>query len=167
VVGDREAVPGEAGELLLAGPHVCLGYLDNPEATAAALQDGWFHTGDLVRRDEDGFFYVAGRKKEMFISGGENVYPAEVEVALGSHPAIADCAVVGMPDGRWGEVGCAFVVPRDPGRFDAVAVKAWLRERLAHYKVPKVFVVKGELPRNANGKVYKPALTEEARHHAG
>ncbi|MFH1469294.1 MAG: long-chain fatty acid--CoA ligase [Pseudomonadota bacterium] len=166
VVGEREAAPGEAGELLLAGPHVCLGYHDDPEATAAAIQDGWFHTGDLVRRDEDGFFYVAGRKKEMFISGGENVYPAEVEVALGGHPAIADCAVVGMPDTRWGEVGCAFVVARDPDAFDPAQVKVWLRERIAHYKVPRAFVVLAELPRNANGKVYKPALVQEARGHA-
>ena len=165
VVGARDAQPDEVGELWLAGPHVCLGYHDDPQATAAALEDGWFRTGDLVRRDTDGFFYVAGRKKEMFISGGENVYPAEVEVALGDHPAVAECAVVGMPDSRWGEVGCAFVVPRNGG-FDAEAIKAWLRQRLAPYKVPKRFVTMDDLPRNASGKAHKPSLEQEARSHA-
>jgi fatty-acyl-CoA synthase len=165
VVGDREAEPGEVGELWLSGPHVCLGYHDNPEATAGALSDGWFHTGDLVKRDVDGFFFVAGREKEMFISGGENVYPAEVEVALGAHPAVAECAVVGMPDSRWGEVGCAFVTLRGAD-LDPAAVKLWLRERLAPYKVPKRFVVLDELPRNASGKAHKPTLAQEALSHA-
>jgi fatty-acyl-CoA synthase len=165
VVDGRDAAPDEVGELWLSGPHVCIGYHDNPEATAAALSDGWFRTGDLVRRDADGFFYVAGRKKEMFISGGENVYPAEVEVALGAHPAVAECAVVGMPDSRWGEVGCAFVVPRSGG-FDPALVKAWLRDRLAPYKVPKRFVILEDLPRNASGKAHKPSLEREARGHA-
>jgi len=165
VVGDRDAEPGEVGELWLAGPHVCLGYHDNPDATAGSLTDGWFHTGDLVKRDADGFFYVAGREKEMFISGGENVYPAEVEVALGAHPAVAECAVVGMPDSRWGEVGCAFVVPRNGG-FDPAQVKGWLRSRLAPYKVPKRFVCLDDLPRNASGKAHKPSLEQEAMSHA-
>jgi fatty-acyl-CoA synthase len=165
MVGEREAEIDEVGELWLSGPHVCLGYHDNPEATAASLGAGWFHTGDLVKRDADGFFYVAGRKKEMFISGGENVYPAEVEVVLGTHPAVAECAVVGMPDSRWGEVGCAFVVPREGG-LDEAAVKRWLRERLAPYKVPKRFVVIDDLPRNASGKAHKPTLCEEALRHA-
>lgn len=165
VVDGREAEPDEVGELWLSGPHVCLGYHDNPEASAAAIVDGWFRTGDLVKRDVDGFFYVAGRAKEMFISGGENVYPAEVEVALGAHPAVAECAVVGMPDSRWGEVGCAFVVPRGGG-LDPATVKAWLRERLAPYKVPKAFVTMQDLPRNASGKASKPALVQEARNHA-
>ncbi len=166
VVGESDAEPGEVGELWLAGPHVCLGYHDNPEATEAALTDGWFRTGDLVKCDDDGFFYVAGRKKEMFISGGENVYPAEVEVALGAHPDVAECAVVGMPDSRWGEVGCAFVVPRN-GSFDAAVVKPWLRERLAPYKVPKRFVCVDDLPRNASGKAHKPSLCREALNHVG
>jgi fatty-acyl-CoA synthase len=165
VQGGRDTEPGEVGELWLAGPHVCLGYHENPSATAGSLRDGWFRTGDLVRRDEEGFFYVAGRQKEMFISGGENVYPAEVEVALGAHAAVAECAVVGMPDSRWGEVGCAFVVPRDGG-FDDAQVKAWLRERLAPYKVPKRFVVLDDLPRNASGKAHKPTLCQEALRHA-
>lgn len=165
VVDGREAEVDEVGELWLAGPHVCLGYHDDPEATAGALTDGWFRTGDLVKRDGDGFFYVAGRKKEMFISGGENVYPAEVEVVLGSHPEVAECAVVAMPDSRWGEVGCAFVVPRGAA-VDPQAVRSWMRERLAPYKVPKLLLSVDDLPRNSSGKVFKPALVEEARSHA-
>jgi fatty-acyl-CoA synthase len=108
---------------------------------------------------------MAGSEKEMFISGGENVYPAEVEVALGAHPAVAECAVVGMPDSRWGEVGCAFVTLRGAD-LDPAAVKLWLRERLAPYKVPKRFVVLDELPRNASGKAHKPTLAQEALSHA-
>ncbi len=165
VVDGRDAEPDEVGELWLAGPHVCLGYHANPQASAATMQDGWFRTGDLMRRDRDGFFFVAGREKEMFISGGENVYPAEVEVALGAHPAVAECAVVAMPDSRWGEVGCAFVVPRN-GALDSDSLKRWLRDRLAHYKVPKVFVPLDDLPRNASGKASKPALAQEAQRHA-
>ena len=165
VVDGREAEDGEVGELWLSGPHVCLGYHDDPDATVASLQDGWFRTGDLVKRDSDGFFTVAGRMKEMFISGGENVYPAEVEVVLGAHPAVAECAVVGMPDSRWGEVGCAFVVPRNGG-FEPTHLKAWLRERLAPYKVPKAIVSLEDLPRNASGKASKPSLVQEARSHA-
>ncbi len=165
VVEGREAKVDEVGELWLSGPHVCLGYHGNPDATSASLEDGWFRTGDLVKRDADGFFYVAGRKKEMFISGGENVYPAEVEVVLGAHPDVAECAVVAMPDDRWGEVGCAFVVPRNGG-LEAAGVRAWLRERLAHYKVPKAVVSMEDLPRTSSGKVFKPALEREARGHA-
>ena len=128
---------GEVGELLLRGPHVCLGYWNNPEATAAALDaEGWFHTGDLARRDADGFFTIAGRKKDMFISGGVNVYPAEIEGELLLHPAVQDAAVIGVPDPTWGEVGVAFVVPRgDPPTAEELA--AFLAERLAKYKIPK------------------------------
>jgi fatty-acyl-CoA synthase len=163
--GIREAAVNEVGELWLSGPHVTLGYFRNPQATAASLVDGWFRTGDLARRDSDGFFHVAGRKKDMFISGGENVYPAEVEVVLAGHPDVAECAVVQMPDARWGEVGCAFVVPRDGG-LQGDQLRSWLRERLAGYKVPKAFVAVESLPRNSSGKVMKDRLREEARGHA-
>ena len=164
-----EVPPGEVGEMLFRGPHVCLGYWNDPEATAAALDpDGWFRSGDLARRDEDGFFYVAGRKKEMLISGGVNVFPAEIEAALLLHPAVEDAAVVGVPDERWGEVGVAFVVGRSPGEpgeelspdGGEEELSAWLAERLAKYKIPKTFRLVDELPRTPYGKVLKGELVE-------
>ena len=161
-VDGRDAAVDEVGELELAGPHVCAGYLDNPEATDAALVDGWFRTGDLVRMDADGYVHVAGRRKEMFISGGENVYPAEVENALMGHPGIRECAVVPVPDARWGEVGLAFVVGDD---LDGEALRPWLRERLAGYKIPKHIALREALPRNPSGKLLRAELIEEARRH--
>lgn len=163
---------GEVGELLFRGPHVCAGYWRDPEATAAALDaEGWFHSGDLGRRDEDGFYYVAGRRKDMIISGGVNVYPAEIEAALLLHPGVEDAAVVAVPDERWGEVGVAFVVPRAAagppagagsaaGPLDPDALAAFLGERLARFKIPKVFRVLDRLPRTAYGKVVKGELRE-------
>ncbi len=157
---DGAEVPvGEVGELLLRGPHVSAGYWRNPEATAAALDtEGWFHTGDLARRDEDGFFFIAGRRKEMFISGGVNIYPAEVESALLEHPAVSDAAVVGVPDPKWGEAGVAFVVPGEGAGPSPGELAGFLEERLARYKVPKRFVFVDELPRTAYGKVRRAAL---------
>jgi len=153
-----EVHDGEVGELLLRGPHVCLGYWNNPEATTAALDpEGWFHTGDLARRDADGFFTIAGRKKDMFISGAVNVYPAEIEGELLLHAAVKDAAVIGVPDPTWGEVGVAFVVPRgDPPT--AEELTAFLAERLAKYKIPKRFVFIDALPRTPYGKVVKAEL---------
>lgn len=155
------AVPvGEVGELCLRGPHVCRGYWNNPEATAAALDaDGWFHTGDSARRDEEGFFFIAGRRKDMLISGGVNVYPAEIEAELLLHPHVADAAVVGVPHKTWGEVGVAFVVPRAQAP-SPEALAAFLGERLAKYKVPKEFIFVAALPRTAYGKVVKGELRE-------
>ena len=129
--------PDQVGELVLKGPSYCSGYWDNPEASAAAVDaEGWFHTGDVAYCDEDWYFFIVDRKKDMFISGGENVYPAEIEAVLYKHPAVHMCAVVGVPDPKWGEVGLACVV-RKPG---AVATEdeliAFLQERLARYKVP-------------------------------
>lgn len=162
----RDVPQGVVGELWLRGPHVCEGYFRNPKATAEALTpEGWFRTGDLARTDADGFFTIAGRKKDMYISGGENVYPAEVEVALAAHPDVAECAVVSMPDSRWGEVGCAFYVPRADAP-DGEGLRRFLRERLAGYKVPKAFVPVAALPRNPSGKVVKEGLIREARTHA-
>ncbi len=157
----RDVPAGEVGELLFRGPHVCSGYWNNPEATAAALDaDGWFHSGDLARRDEDGFFYIAGRQKDMIISGGVNVYPAEIEAALLLHPDVEDAAVVGVPDDRWGEVGVAFVVPLGGRRLDPEALAAHLAERLARFKIPKRFELIDELPRTAYGKVVKGELRD-------
>jgi fatty-acyl-CoA synthase len=154
-----EAGVDEPGELLLSGPAVFGGYFRDPEATAAAFDGPWFRTGDVLSRDAEGFFRVAGRKKEMFISGGENIYPAEVEAVLAQHPAVAHAAVIGVPDPRWGEVGHAFVEPRPGQAVDPAAVLAFLDGRIARFKQPKSVTV-AELPRNAAGKIDKRALRE-------
>lgn len=155
----HDVPPGEVGELWLRGPHVSLGYWNAPEATAAAFdRDGWFHTGDMARADEERFYYVAGRRKDMFISGGVNVYPAEIEAELLQHPAVSDAAVIGVPDERWGEVGVAFVVPRGGAQPSPEALVAFLGDRLARYKLPRAVVQVEALPRTAYGKVAKPEL---------
>ncbi len=133
----REVPNGEVGELLLKGPHVCSGYWNNPEATAAALDaEGFFHTGDLARRDGDDFFTIAGRRKDMFISGAVNVYPAEIEGELMLHPGVSDVAVIGAPHPTWGEVGVAFVVPRPGVAPSGEELAAFLAAKLAKYKIP-------------------------------
>ncbi|TMJ13692.1 MAG: long-chain fatty acid--CoA ligase [Alphaproteobacteria bacterium] len=156
----RDVPRGEVGELLFAGPGITPGYWMNAEATRTAFTaDGWLRSGDLGRQDEAGFFYVAGRRKEMFISGGENVYPAEVENVLAAHPAIIEAAVVGAPDARWGEVGRAFVQVADGAAApDAAQLDAFCRARLAAYKVPRSFAVVADFPRTAAGKVQKHLL---------
>jgi fatty-acyl-CoA synthase len=157
----RDVADGEIGELLLRGAHVSLGYWNNSQATAAALDaDGWFHSGDLAQRDEEGIFTIAGRRKEMLISGGVNVFPAEIEGVLLQHPAIADAAVVGVPDERWGEVGIAFVVARGES-LHPEALLAYLGERLARLKLPKALRWVDELPRTPFGKVVKGELREQ------
>jgi fatty-acyl-CoA synthase len=146
----------EEGELQVQGPNVFTGYWRNPEATARAFtDDGWLRTGDVAERDEEGFYRIRGRLKEMYISGGENVYPAEVEAVLHEHPQVADAAVVGVPDERWGEVGLAFVVA------DAVTEEeliAFCAEALARFKVPRSVHFVAEIPRNSLGKIQKQAL---------
>ncbi|MBF5057456.1 acyl-CoA synthetase [Alcanivorax sp. 521-1] len=161
----RDVPEGEAGELLIRGPNITPGYWNRPDATAEAIRaDGWLHSGDVARRDADGYYYIVDRWKDMYISGGENVYPAEVEQVLEQHPAIAEVAVVGMPDERWGEVGKAYygLSPDqdDPGD---QALRAYCRERLAGYKIPKAFQAVDALPRNALGKVTKQELRDDAR----
>ena len=143
-------------ELQVRGPNVFPGYWRNEEATAAAFTaDGWLRTGDIAERDDEGFYRIKGRLKEMFISGGENVYPAEIEAVLHEHPRVADAAVLGVPDERWGEVGVAFVVADGIGEDELVE---WCRGRLARFKVPKSFRFIGEIPRNGMGKVQKQEL---------
>ncbi|MEJ8567325.1 class I adenylate-forming enzyme family protein [Elongatibacter sediminis] len=166
--GGRDAAPGETGEVWFSGPGITPGYFADEEATAAALTaDGWLRSGDLGRRDEEGYFYIVGRLKDMYISGGENVYPAEIENQLAEHPDVLEAAVTGVADERWGEVGCAYVLAR-PGQTlsGPDELRAWLRERLAAYKVPRYFVSLDDFPRTAAGKVRKhllPAPPVEAR----
>ena len=155
----RDVATGEVGELWFRGPHVSLGYWRQPEATAAAyVAGGWFRSGDLARRDADEFFTIAGRAKEMIISGGVNVYPAEIEAVLLQHPGVRDAAVVGVDDPTWGEAGIAFVVPLAPGSAPADALLDFVGERLARFKLPKAVVHLSELPRTAYGKVVKGEL---------
>ncbi|WP_017975416.1 acyl-CoA synthetase [Actinopolyspora halophila] len=153
---------GEPGEVLVAGPNVVDGYWRRPEETAESFTaDGWFRSGDVATVDEDGFHRIVDRIKDMFVSGGENVYPAEVEAVLHEHSAVADAAVVGMPDPTWGEVGKAVVVVHSEGRAETAELAAFVAERLGKYKVPKNITLVDELPRGATGKVDKAALRRE------
>jgi fatty-acyl-CoA synthase len=155
----QETPAGEVGELCLRGPHVCAGYWQQPALTASVLDAGhWFHTGDLARRDDAGRYYIAGRRKDMFISGGVNVYPAEIEGELLQAPTVADAAVVGVPDPTWGEVPVAVVVWRDGVTADPDGLRAWLHDRLARFKVPRRVITVPVLPRTPTGKVQKDAL---------
>jgi acyl-CoA synthetase (AMP-forming)/AMP-acid ligase II len=151
------------GEVLLRGPNVMLGYLDDPSATAAAVDpDGWLHTGDVGRLDDRGYLMITDRLKDMYICGGFNVYPAEVERVLAGLSGVAEAAVVGVPDERLGEVGRAYLVARPGHELDPDSVIAWCRERLAGYKAPRSVEVRAELPHNASGKVLKYLLREES-----
>jgi fatty-acyl-CoA synthase len=155
---DGDAGAGEPGEVLVRGPNVTPGYWQDPDATDRAFDDGWLHTGDVATRDDEGYLRIVDRLKDMYISGGENVYPAEVEQALYAHPAIAECAVIGVADPTWGEVGHAFVVLRDAQHVDAQSLELHVGSRLARYKVPKSFEFVQELPHNAAGKLLKSRL---------
>jgi fatty-acyl-CoA synthase len=152
---------GQAGELLIHGPHVCSGYWRNPEATEKALVDGWFHTGDMVHKDEDGFFYIDGRYKDMIKSGGENIYAAEVEAIIRDHPTVQDAALIGKPDPKWDEVGLMIVVLESDQQVTENELKEYCRDKLAKFKIPKEFVFADELPYSAYGKVEKLKLKEK------
>lgn len=149
---------GETGEVVVRGPHVMTGYWGLPTETAGAFADGWFRSGDAARVDEDGYVYIADRLKDMIISGGENIYPAEIEDLLLAHPDITECAVIGVPDATWGEVPRAVVVPREGAALDPDEVLASLTGRLAKYKIPKSVVIADALPRTASGKLLKPQV---------
>jgi fatty-acyl-CoA synthase len=144
--------------VLVRGPNVTPGYWQDPDATERAFSGGWLHTGDLATRDAEGYLRIVDRLKDMYISGGENVYPAEVEQAIYTHPAVAECAVIGVPDATWGEVGRAFVVVRDGHHVDAAQLLGDLDSRLARYKVPKSVHFVADLPHNASGKLLKSRL---------
>jgi acyl-CoA synthetase (AMP-forming)/AMP-acid ligase II len=163
VDGDRDVALGETGEVLLRGGSVMVGYLDDPEATAEALSpDGWLRTGDLGTLDERGYLRIVGRSKDMFIVGGFNAYPAEIENFLLRHPDVQQAAVIGVPDRRLGEVGMAFVVLTPGSATTGDDLIAWARDRMANYKVPRRVEVIDELPLNATGKVEKLALRARA-----
>ena len=159
----RDCSPGGAGELLLKGDNIFRSYWRRPEETRRAFTpDGWFLTGDIAIADAEGYHWLVDRKKDMFISGGENVYPAEIEAVLAGHPALAECAVVGVPDPHWGEVGHLFAVPREGATLDLATVLDHLEGRLARYKFPKALTVVPALPRTGSGKVQKGILRENA-----
>jgi fatty-acyl-CoA synthase len=159
--GGEEILDERIGELLLRGPVCTPGYWNHAKATAETIQNGWLHTGDLVRRDSEGYFYVAGRKKDMFISGGENVYPVEVEQYLGTHPSIREVAVIGVPDSKWGEVGKAFLALNAGETLSAEEVLQFCAGQLAKYKIPKHVEFLPELPKGDSGKILKRRLREE------
>ncbi len=154
----RDVRPGEVGEIVVAGPICMLGYWQRPEANAETLRDGWLRTGDLATRDEDFDVTLVGRAREMYISGGENVYPAEIEATLIEHPAVAEAAVVAVPDAEWGEVGHAHVVPATGHDVSPEQLLEWLSTRLARFKQPRRIVIEASLPRTASGKVQKHKL---------
>lgn len=155
---DQDVAPGEVGELLVKGPNVFHGYWEKPEATAEALRGGWFHTGDLARCDEEGYYHIVDRKKDMVITGGENVYPSEIEQTIYQHPAVAEAAVIGVPSDRWGEAVTAVVALRPGAELTEDELIAWMRERQAGFKVPKAVHFVDALPRTATGKVLKREL---------
>jgi O-succinylbenzoic acid--CoA ligase len=154
----RPVPPGEAGEIVVRGPTVTPGYADRSEETARALRDGWLHTGDIGRLDDDGYLYVLDRRSDLIISGGENVYPAEIEAVLAAHPAVAEAGVAGQDDARWGRVPVAFVTLRPGAPATPEELIAFCRERLARYKVPAHVHVVDALPRNAAGKLLRHTL---------
>lgn len=158
-----DVAAGEPGEILIQGPNVTPGYWNNPEGTDAAFTgEGWFRSGDIGTLDSDGHLYIVDRVKDMYVSGGENVYPAEVESAIFEHPAVAEAAIVGVPDQKWGEVGRAFVIRRPGTTLTAEELRAHLQGRLAKYKVPVHYEFVDTLPRTGSGKVQKSALRNQA-----
>lgn len=164
LVGDdgNEVGPGEEGEILMRGPHVCGGYLNKPEATAEAIKDGWFHTGDLGMLNEAGELSIVGRKKDMIISGGANIYPAEIERQIELHPDVLGAAVIGVPDPKWGEVAKAIVELRDGATLSMEDLLDFLTDRLGRFKLPKYLKVLAELPRTpASAKIQKFLLKKE------
>jgi len=161
IVRDGYTQPaGQVGEIVVRGPNVTIGYHNRPEATAEALRDGWLHTGDLGYLDEEGYLYVFDRRSDLIISGGENVYPAEVESVLLAHPAVKEAGVTGIPDEKWGQVPAAAVKPDEGAAISEEALIQFCRERLAAYKVPKRIKFVAQLPRNASDKLMRRLLKD-------
>ncbi|HDR04798.1 MAG TPA: AMP-dependent synthetase, partial [Candidatus Marinimicrobia bacterium] len=161
VINEKGSIcgPDEVGELLLKSPVVTPGYWRKPKETAAAIEDGWFHTGDMVRYDNEGFYYVVDRKKNMFISGGENVYPAEIEALINGIIGVVESSIIGIPHAKWGEVGKAYIVRRNPD-LTADSILEYCKSRLAKFKIPKEIVFIEALPRNEAGKIDRKKLEE-------
>ncbi|WP_230531508.1 acyl-CoA synthetase [Microvirga roseola] len=157
----REMAPGVTGEICVCGPAVFAGYYNNPEANAKAFRDGWFRTGDLGHMDEEGFLYITGRASDMYISGGSNIYPREIEEKILAHPAVAEVAVLGIPDKTWGEIGVAVCVLRPEAVLNERELLAWMDGRIARYKLPKRIFFWDALPRSAYGKITKKNIRAE------
>ncbi len=157
----HEVPKGETGELLIKGPHVCAGYWNNPQASHKVLVNGWFHTGDMARCDEDGFYTIVGRFKDMIISGGENVYAAEVEAVFLEHEAVQDCALIGVADEKWGEAGMLVTILRSGYQITEEALQQYGYTQLARYKVPKTIIFSDSLPYSPYGKVEKVRLRQQ------
>lgn len=161
VDGDgRDVAVDEVGEVLVNGPHIMAEYWNRPEATAESMQDGWLRTGDLATVDAEGFVYIQDRMKDMIIAGGENIYPAEIENALTDHPAILECAVIGLPSKKWGEVPMAIVSLQEGESLTAADISAYCDDKLARFKIPKVVEFSSDIPRNPSGKILKRILRE-------
>ncbi|ACI59468.1 AMP-dependent synthetase and ligase (plasmid) [Rhizobium leguminosarum bv. trifolii WSM2304] len=156
-----EMPPGETGEVCVIGPAVFAGYYRNPEANAKSFRDGWFRTGDLGHMDAEGFLYLTGRASDMYISGGSNVYPREIEEKLLQHPGLSEVAILGVPDPVWGEVGIAVCVARDGHRLDGDTLNEWLDGKVARYKLPKRYIIWDALPKSAYGKIAKKLVKAE------
>jgi acyl-CoA synthetase (AMP-forming)/AMP-acid ligase II len=156
----KEVSPGEVGEIIIKGPTLMSGYWNRPELTAETIRDGWLYTGDLARRDEEGYIYIVDREKDMYISGGENVFPAEIEKVLHNHPKILDAGIIGIPDEKWGEVGKAFIVLKPTETMGNGEVSEFLKGKVAEYKIPKVVKYVEALPKTASGKIQKFLLKE-------
>lgn len=159
--GGKDVAQGETGELWVKGPNITPGYWNRPEASAEAITDGWLHTGDACRMDDEGHYYIVDRWKDMYISGGENVYPAEVESILFKMEGIADIAIIGVADDRWDEVGCAVIVKAPESDISADDLLLYCQDKLARFKIPKHVKFMDELPRNATGKVLKRVLKDD------
>jgi len=160
--GTTDVPVGQSGELLVRGPQVMKGYWKNPQETARTLKDGWLFTGDIARMDEDGYFYIMDRKKDMVISGGHNVYPREIEEVLYSHPKIKEACAIGLPHPNRGEQIKVFVVPAEEESVAAEELIAYCQTRLADYKLPTLFEFRKDLPKSDVGKILKKVLREEA-----
>jgi|SRR5690625_214083 len=161
---DNDLPSGEVGELIVRGPNIMHGYWNNPEATREAIKDGWFYTGDLARIDEEDFVYIVDRKKDLIITGGENVYPIEIEQLLFRHPNIREAAIIGYPDEKWGESIKAVVALKDPEtELELDELKDYLEGKIAGFKMPKQLQIVDELPRNATGKILKMVLRDQVR----
>ncbi|WP_028987315.1 acyl-CoA synthetase [Thermicanus aegyptius] len=154
----KEVPSGEVGELVIEGPHVFFCYWNNQEETEKVIRDGKLYTGDLGRRDEEGYYYIVGRKKEMFISGGENIYPLEIENVLQNHPSLAEAVVIGVPDDKWGEKGIAFLVAKNGEELSKEELKEYCSRYLARFKIPKEFIFLDQLPKTGVGKIDKKEL---------